>query len=238
MKLFTIIGIMALASIVQLQAQVLKIEHIPFDQFQTSFTSLNEKKVLMSMKDAIKFESGNGLGLKNPVDILFEKGAKDEDHKYGLYQWDPTVKSWVKAKKTPFTSSVCGTHDYFIASISSDGYYGIFEENKVNKGTAIVLPKGYRIHSIKFVQTNTQVVYEWNSRLGETTAYIPYENISPISDISIEISDTKHQRLKLEKLKAGKYLTLSNKENESPTLQFAEKTLKNLINDQTLKAKK
>lgn len=216
-------------------AQKLRSAHISFNEMIADFNTMNEKNEVMCMKEAIRFTTPDGLCLPTPIDMYFEMNLADEGNKYILCSWDASLNRWIKTKNMSLRISDLGMHKYYYTSISCNGVYGLFELSRSRQGKDIVLPKGYKLHSLRFVQENTKVIYEFKSRIGVSELHLPYDQISALSYFFLDVSNDKNQHLMISELRTG---VLLEKNPLSSNLLLNEKTILKYAIDQTLKTSK
>jgi hypothetical protein len=218
--------------------QPVNVEDVSFVDLAKDFNTLNEKDQLMSARSVVRFQPEGTLCISDPLEVLFEKKLDDEDKKYVLYRWDASIRRWVKPGNLKLETLKCGTHDYFEAALSCNGVFGIFEEFKLTKGTQLNMPAQYKINRVKYVQKNTRVVYEWHSRIGLQTVNIPYDDVSEIAHLELEISDDKMNNYVINNLKPGQ-IDLWKRSDEGITKLIVDKKLiKQFTTSETLKASK
>jgi hypothetical protein len=214
MKKQVMLGLLLLGLLPGPKAQNAKVNNVPFADLAARYNTLNERNQLMRARNVIRFENEDGKCRREPLEILFEKQHGDERKKYSLYQWDAALRRWIK-KSAFLRAGFYGTHDYYSIKLSCDGVYGLFEELRSTSGTLVKLPGPYQVQSLRFEQENMGVVFEWAQRTGAQEVKIPFDPVSPLALLTLELRDGKTGEKEMHNVRMGLFKIKEDKNSRT-----------------------
>jgi hypothetical protein len=212
MKKQVILWLMLLAFLPEQRAQNAGMKNIPYDELAARYNTLNDRNQLMRARNVFRFETGDRKCRQEPLEVLLEKKHDDNRKRYSLYRWDASLRRWIKSG-AHLTAAFCGTHDYYTVQLSCEGIYGVFEELRTTAGTLIKLPEEYKIQSLRFEQENMGVVFEWAQRLGSSQVKIPFDPVSALAMLTLEINDSRTGDKEIHKVRMGLLKAAANRDS-------------------------